>query len=319
MSISILGAGAFGTSLAISLGLGGKEVTVWTRDGEAANAMQKSRENTARLPGASLPESVTVTAELADLNDDIVLLAVPMQKLRSALESAPQLHDKTLVACCKGIELTSGAGPVEIVSAVAPNAKAAILTGPSFAADIAKGLPTALTLACQDADALKLLQSELQSPNLRIYRTKDTAGAELGGALKNVMAIACGAAMGAGLGESARASLITRGFAEMNRMARALGAQPDTLAGLSGFGDLILTCTSEQSRNYRFGLSLGREEAFDASITVEGAATARATLARAQTLNIDMPITLSVVALLDQKLNVREAVTQLLARPAKEE
>jgi len=319
MSISIMGAGAFGTSLAISQALGGKSVTLWARDKNAAKIMQAQRQNTARLPGADLPNIVSITAELVDLKDEIVLLAVPMQKLRSALQAAPELHGKTLVACCKGIELTTGAGPIDVIKDIAPKSKAAILTGPSFAADIAKGLPTALTLACDDADTLEHLQSELMTPNLRVYRTTDTTGAELGGALKNVMAIACGAAMGAGLGESARASLITRGFAEMNRMALALGAQPDTLAGLSGFGDLILTCTSEQSRNYRFGLSLGRDEDFDAAITVEGAATARATVERAKALEIEMPITQSVVALLDQKLNVREAVTKLLARPPKEE
>lgn len=319
MSVGVMGAGAFGTSLAISLGLCGKPVTLWARDAASVEAMQTNRENVSRLPGVKLPETVTVTAQIDDLTDDVILLAVPMQKLREALKAAPNLHDKTLVACCKGIELTTGDGPIELIQSVAPNAKAAVLTGPSFAADIAKGLPTALTLSCDDANVLKALQVQLMTPNLRIYRTTDTTGAALGGALKNVMAIACGAAMGAGLGESARASLITRGFAEMNRMARAMGAQADTLAGLSGFGDLILTCTSEQSRNYRFGLSLGRHETFDSKVTVEGAATARATLERAKSLNIEMPITQAVVALLDQKLNVREAVTQLLARPPKEE
>lgn len=319
MSISILGAGAFGTSLAISLALGGREVTLWARDKNVVTEMQKTRENATRLPGAKLPEGLKVTSDLTDLKDDIVLLAVPMQKLRAALSDCQDLHDRTLVACCKGIELTTGDGPFELIRHVAPNATAAILTGPSFAADIAKGLPTALTLACKDADALQTLQAELMAPNLRVYRTTDTTGAELGGALKNVMAIACGAAMGAGLGESARASLITRGFAEMNRMALALGAQPDTLSGLSGFGDLILTCTSTQSRNYSFGFALGSGAGFDPKITVEGAATARATLDRAEAMNIEMPITQMVVALLDQKLSVREAMTHLLARPPKEE
>lgn len=319
MSISIMGAGAFGTSLAISLALGGQKVTLWARDADAVKAMQAARENSARLPGAALPENVTVTGEISDLADETVLLAVPMQRLRDALKNAPELHAKTLVACCKGIELTSGAGPIALIQEVAPNATPAILTGPSFAADIAKGLPTALTLACADPNRLKSLQSDLMSPNLRIYRTTDATGAELGGALKNVMAIACGAAMGAGLGESARASLITRGFAEMNRMALALGAQPDTLSGLSGFGDLILTCTSTQSRNYSFGFALGDGQAFDPKVTVEGAATARATLLKAADLKIEMPITQMVVALLDQKLSVREAMAQLLARPPKEE
>ncbi|SHH01413.1 NAD(P)H-dependent glycerol-3-phosphate dehydrogenase [Cognatishimia maritima] len=319
MSISILGSGAFGTSLAISIANAGRDVTLWSRDNDAAEEMQRTRENAQRLPGATLPYNVTVTSELSAITDDTVLLAVPMQQLRSVLVANPSLHNRTLVACCKGIELTSGKGPIELIQEVAPAATAAILTGPSFAADIAKGLPTALTLACADADRLRDLQNQLMAPNLRIYRSSDPVGAELGGALKNVMAIACGAAMGAGLGESARASLITRGFAEMNRMALALGARSDTLAGLSGFGDLILTCTSTQSRNYSFGFALGGGQDFDPSVTVEGAATARATLNRADAMKIDMPITRMVVALLDRKLDVREAMAQLLARPPKEE
>lgn len=318
MSIGILGAGAFGTSLAISLALGGRKVTLCARDKDAAATMQKARKNP-RLPGAEMPGLISVTSDISDLQDDIVLLAVPMQRLREALSDHPTLHEKTLVACCKGIELTSGKGPIELIRDVAPDATAAILTGPSFAADIAKGLPTALTLACHDRETLQHLQSELMAPNLRVYRTTDTLGAELGGALKNVMAIACGAAMGAGLGESARASLVTRGFAEMNRMAQAMGAEAETLSGLSGFGDLILTCTSTQSRNFSFGFALGSGAGFDPNVTVEGAATARATLNRAEKINIDMPITEMVVALLDQKLSVREAMTKLLARPPKEE
>ncbi|SEP05248.1 glycerol-3-phosphate dehydrogenase (NAD(P)+) [Salinihabitans flavidus] len=319
MSVSILGAGAFGTALAIALGRGGTPVTLWARNPETAKAMQESRENSARLPGANLPETVTVTAQFADTLGDTILLSVPMQTLRSLLHDHPELDRRTLVACCKGIELGTGLGPVAVIHEAAPNTTAAILTGPSFAADIARGLPTALTLACRDHDIGKSLQQSLITPNIRLYRTTDTTGAELGGALKNVMAIACGATIGAGLGESARAALMTRGYAEMNRMAAALGAQPDTLSGLSGFGDLTLTCTSEQSRNYRLGLSLGRGEEFDTSITVEGAATARATAARAAELKTDMPITAVVVALLDRRIGVSEALDTLLSRPLKEE
>ncbi|MBV1896671.1 MAG: glycerol-3-phosphate dehydrogenase, partial [Rhodobacteraceae bacterium] len=170
-----------------------------------------------------------------------------------------------------------------------------------------------------DTDLGKTLQQSLTTANLRLYRTTDTVGAELGGALKNVIAVACGAVIGAGLGDSARAALMTRGYAEMQRMALALGARAETLAGLSGFGDLALTCTSDQSRNYRLGLSLGRGESFDSSITVEGAATARAVAANAERMGLDMPITNCVVALLDQKLTLAEAMAQLLARPLKEE
>ncbi|MBO9473248.1 NAD(P)-dependent glycerol-3-phosphate dehydrogenase [Shimia sp. R10_1] len=316
--ISVLGAGAFGTALAVAFAKGGTNVTLWARDAEAAKAMQETRENP-RLPGVTLAETVSVTAEFAETLCDTVLLAVPMQKLRGVLTTHPELSGRTLVACCKGVELGTELGPVAVIRDVLPNATPAILTGPSFAADIARGLPTALTLATPDENTGKTLQQRLISPNLRIYRTTDTVGAELGGALKNVIAIACGIAMGAGLGDSARAALMTRGYAEMVRMARALGAQGDTLAGLSGFGDLTLTCSSEQSRNYSFGLSLGRGDSFDASVTVEGAATARAALARANTLNIDMPITAAVVAILDGGLQIPDAMEMLLSRPPKEE
>lgn len=316
--ISVLGAGAFGTALAVAFARNGTPVTLWARDADAAKTMQETRQNP-RLPGVDLPKTVSITAEFTTALTDVVLLAVPMQKLRGLLESHHELTNRTLVACCKGVELGTQLGPVAVIRDVLPDATPAILTGPSFAADIARGLPTALTLAVPDEATGKALQDQLQSPNIRIYRTTDTVGAELGGALKNVIAIACGIAIGAGLGDSARAALMTRGYAEMQRMARALGAQPDTLAGLSGFGDLTLTCASEQSRNYRFGLSLGRGEAFDPSVTVEGAATARAALDRAQTMKIDMPITAAVVAVLDGGLQIREAMEMLLARPPKEE
>ena len=318
MSILVLGAGAFGTSLAQSFALGGTEVTLWGRDADSIAAQDRTRQSV-RLKDVRFNDLVTLTSDLPQDLPDVVLLAVPLQTLRSVLASFPQLNGKTLVACCKGIELSTGKGPVSIIQDICPDATGAILTGPSFAQDIAIGLPTALTLACADDANGQALQDILKAPNLRIYRTTDVTGAELGGALKNVIAIACGAAIGAGLGESARAALMTRGFAEMKRMAHALGADRATLSGLSGFGDLSLTCSSTQSRNYQFGLALGRGESFDPNITVEGAATARATLTRATGLGLDMPITQAVVGLLDQKLNLREAMEQLLARPPKEE
>lgn len=317
MSICILGAGAFGTALAIALARKAP-VTLWARNAED---MQTTRENTKRLPGCRFPDALTVTDDLAvALVAKTVLLALPMQQLRGFLQQHTALLDaKELVACCKGIELQSGAGPVQIIAQEIPRAHAAILTGPSFAADIARGLPTALTLAAQDDAVARQLQTELTTGTLRLYRTTDTLGAELGGALKNVVAIACGTAMGAGMGESARAALMTRGYAEMQRMAAYRGANPDTLAGLSGLGDLTLTCTSEGSRNYRLGLSLGRAEPFDSTTTVEGAATARAVARVAMQAGLDMPITMAVCALLDKTLDVREAVHTLLARPLKEE
>lgn len=320
MTVSVLGAGSFGTALAISLSSNGP-VALWARDAAQADAMQTGRENTQRLPGFRLPDGLSVTSDLTNAcKHQTLLLAVPMQKLRGFLtENAALLRGHSLVACCKGIELSTGLGPVAVISACVPNSNPALMTGPSFAQDIAKGLPTALTLACADAALGAGLQQQLTTANLRLYRTTDTIGAELGGALKNVMAIACGAVIGAGLGDSARAALMTRGYAEMQRMAVALGAQPETLAGLSGFGDLALTCTSDQSRNYRLGYSIGQGIAFDPDITVEGAATARATAQKAEDMNLDMPITDCVANLLDQTLTLPEAMTRLLARPLKEE
>ena len=318
--ITVLGSGAFGTALAISLASNGP-VTLWSRDKAQVQRMQAEGANTRRLPGVSLPAQLNVTADLPPMSPgSICLLSVPTQKLRDLLtEHGRALAHCHLVACCKGVERVTGYGPTRIIAELVPTATAAILTGPSFAHDIARGLPTALTLACKDAAAAQSLQTALTTPNLRIYRTTDTTGAELGGALKNVVALACGVVIGAGLGESARAALMTRGFAELSRMAVALGAEQETLAGLSGFGDLVLTCTSEQSRNYAFGLSLGRNESFDASITVEGAATAQAVSEKARKMQIEMPITDVVVALVDGKLRVSQAMDMLLSRPLKEE
>ncbi|ANP37175.1 Glycerol-3-phosphate dehydrogenase [Phaeobacter gallaeciensis] len=320
MSVSVLGAGAFGTALAISLA-GNGPVTLWARNNAHAEQMQTSRRNVARLPGVDLPPELTVTSDLAEAAEsDTILLSVPMQQLRGLLMAeGDALAGKALVACCKGIELSTGMGPVSVIRDCLPEAQAALLTGPSFAADIARGLPTALTLACEDPALGLSLQEQLTTANLRLYRTTDTVGAELGGALKNVIAIACGAVIGAGLGESARAALMTRGYAEMQRMALACGARAETLAGLSGFGDLTLTCSSDLSRNYRLGFAIGRGESFDPSITVEGAATARATAAKAEDMRLDMPITQTVVALLDGRLTIHDATAQLLSRPLKEE
>ena len=319
-TVTVLGAGAFGTALAIALAETGP-VRLWARDPEQAAEMQSTRRNAKRLPDAGLPETVTVCGDVEDtLADGPVLLAVPMQKLREVLASAaPLLTDRTLVACCKGIELSSGLGPSSVIAESVPGAVPALLTGPSFASDIAKGLPTALTLACADPVTGAALQERLSTFALRLYRTEDLTGAEIGGAMKNVIAIACGAAIGAGLGESARAALMTRGYAEMQRLAETRGARPETLAGLSGFGDLALTCTSPQSRNYRLGLSLGQGETFDAAQTVEGAATARAVAAEAARQELDMPITRAGVALLDGDLTVSGAIEALLARPLKGE
>lgn len=241
-----------------------------------------------------------------------------MQALGAALDAWPQIDDRQpVVACCKGVDLTTLRGPVAVIEARRPGVQAAILTGPSFAADIARGLPTALTLATtRDGEALQEL---LSTPTLRIYRTDDVIGAELGGALKNVIAIAAGTVIGAGLGDSARAALMTRGYAEMVRLAEALGARPETLSGLSGFGDLVLTCTSAQSRNFRYGCALGKGEAFDPRVTVEGIATARAVAKLAAGLGIDMPVTGMVNALALGRIALNDAIGQLMSRPLKQE
>jgi glycerol-3-phosphate dehydrogenase (NAD(P)+) len=318
--ITVMGAGAFGTALAVSLSRV-RPVLLWAHDPRHVEELRNTGQNERRLPGVPLSEDITFSAEIEPKSDqDTVLLAVPMQRLRGVLEKHREpLARARLVACCKGMELSTGLGPAQIVQEICPESTPAILTGPSFASDIAKGLPTALTLACANEADGETLQKALTTANLRLYRTTDTIGAELGGALKNVMAIGAGVVMGAALGDSARAALMTRGFAEMTRMAVALGAEPETLAGLSGFGDLVLTCTSDQSRNYRFGQSLGRNETFDPSVTVEGAATAQAVQRRAQVLGLDMPITAAITKLIAGELRVDQAMDMLLSRPLKEE
>jgi len=320
MKIGIAGGGAFGTALGVALALDGNQIQLWARNGDAVAQMQTDRVNP-RLPGVDLPASMAISTDLSLLFDcDIILLATPAQVLKDFLsEHAAALDGKYLVACCKGIDLTRMTGPATTIRAMIPGAVAAMLTGPSFAADIARGLPTALTIACADDAVGAILQTALSTTSLRLYRTTDDIGAEQGGALKNVMAIASGIAIGAGLGESARAALITRGFPEMQRLAAHFGAQPDTLAGLSGFGDLVLTCTSDQSRNYRYGFALGGGEDFDPKTTVEGAATARAVRQLAADEGIDMPICAVVADLTEAKTDVATALNTLLSRPLKEE
>ncbi|MDJ0993308.1 MAG: NAD(P)H-dependent glycerol-3-phosphate dehydrogenase [Dinoroseobacter sp.] len=316
--IDITGAGAFGSALAIALSRGGRDVMLWARDAVQADAMRRTRA-IPRLPGVSLPETVSVTQDLTDLTADIRLLAVPMQALSGHLALAPPAPGTALVACCKGIDLSTGKGPTGVIADGAPDAKPAILTGPSFAADIARGLPTALTLACRDIARGVSLQHALATDTLRIYRSSDPTGAELGGALKNVVAIAAGLVIGAGLGESARAALMTRGFVEMQRFAEAMGAEPETLLGLSGFGDMVLTATSAQSRNFAFGQALGAGTSLPEGTTVEGRATARAVARIASEQGLDMPICTMVSAVLGQSLTVREAMETLLARELREE
>lgn len=319
--IAVVGAGAFGTALAVVLAREGREVTLYARDAEQIAAMRATGQNATRLPGIDLPDTLQLSDDPGSFSAaETLLLTLPMQRLGGFLDTyGAQIDGRELVACCKGIDLATLSGPSSLIRAACPRALPAILTGPSFARDIARGLPTALTLACPGDDQGRALQERLSTSTLRLYRSTDLIGAELGGALKNVIAIAAGVTIGAGLGDSARAALMTRGYAEMQRLALHLGAQPDTLSGLSGFGDLVLTCTSAQSRNFAYGEALGRGAPFDPSVTVEGAATARAVARLAETRAIDMPITAMVAALIEGRIDLAAAVTTLLSRPLKQE
>lgn len=316
--IGIVGAGAFGTALAVALAADGRAVQLWARDPAQRAAMRDGRRSP-HLPGLTLPDGISLPDDPVCLaGGDAVLLALPMQALRGFLSGPGQvLLAEDLVACCKGIDLTTLQGPAAVMRAAGAAGTVAVLTGPSFAADIARGLPTALTLACSGPRATAL-QHALSTATLRLYRTDDVTGAELGGALKNVIAIAAGVVMGAGLGDSARAALITRGFAEMQRLAGDLGARPETLAGLSGLGDLILTCTSAQSRNYAHGFALG-QGGVPPVATVEGVATAQAAARLAAARGAELPVAAMVARLVKQEIGVAEAVRELMSRPLKQE
>lgn len=317
-NIGVMGAGAFGTALAIAVSQAGRAVWLWARDAQQAGRMQAERRNALRLPMAAFPEGLRVTAQARDLlGTPTILLAVPTQQLRSVLIAhQTMLEGAVLIACCKGVELGTGMLPTEVVTDVLRGAQAGVLTGPSFAEDIALGKPTALTLAGEGRH-LERLQRELATHHLRIYLSDDVIGAQMGGALKNVIAIAAGITIGAGLGESARAALMTRGFAEINRLARQRGAHAETLLGLSGFGDLVLTCTSEKSRNFRYGLAVGADQSPDASATVEGVMTAHA-VAAAGDPDL-LPVTSMVSALLKGVVTLGEAKDLLLSRPLRRE
>lgn len=315
MRISVLGAGAFGTALAIALARNSAPVTLWGRNHADLETMQESRTSGRKLPGFTLPDSLTLTSGSKAFDTDICLLTVPAQKLANFLTTHPISKAGILVSCAKGIDRKTGLGPVATIKAHFPDATAAVLTGPSFAVDIAQGMPTAIVLAtAKNADA-HLLQSTLTRQTLRLYRTTDVIGAELGGALKNVVALAAGMAIGAGLGDSARASVMARGFAELSRIALAKSARTETIQGLSGLGDLVLTCTSTKSRNFTAGVALGRGEAPDGHATVEGLATAPTILHEARQLKIEVPLIETVSQVVSGKLDISSAIETLLARP----
>lgn len=323
-TIGIAGAGAWGLALANVAASAGRRVIVWGRDEDAMRALDRTRQS-ARLPGARLAPGIAISADIQTLSRcNAALVAAPAQATRSvALALAGVLPEGApLVACAKGIERGSGLFMTQVLGEAAPGRPAAVLSGPSFAVDVAAGLPTAVTLACADEALARALALGLNSPSFRLYHSTDARGVELGGAAKNVLAIACGVAYGLGLGPSAGAALVARGFAEMSRFGAAFGARPQTLMGLSGLGDLVLTCSSTQSRNFAFGVALGSGHSAAeaaAGMLVEGAATAPALLAMAAGRGIDMPIAAQVGAVLRGDADARAAVAALLARPPKAE
>ncbi|WP_147126516.1 NAD(P)H-dependent glycerol-3-phosphate dehydrogenase [Shimia ponticola] len=311
MTIGIIGAGAFGSALAITLA-SVTDVVLW---GRALNTDAKA---SPRLPNHPLPDRVRISLELSDCAQaDLCLIATPMAGLSEVSERLDEVDCPPLILCCKGISGSGFMGPASFLAERLPKADIGVLTGPSFAVDIASGLPTALTLA-GPTDILEPAQAALTTPTLRVYTTADVVGAELGGAMKNVIAIAAGIAMGAGLGESARAALITRGFAELERFALSRGAQSRTLHGLSGLGDLLLTATSEKSRNYAYGLALGAGTEPEKA-TVEGRQTALNLAEHARISGIDLPLTTTVAALINGTIDVTTAIRTLMSRPPKEE
>ena len=323
-TISVLGAGAFGTALAMSLAEAGHKIKLWGRDANALTQMQEDRENARHLPGIRFSPNLTATSDIGQASThDVLLLAVPTQSLRALVtEHQAALTGRVLIACCKGVERDTGLLPTQVIQSVLPDARVGMLTGPSFAADIAAGKPTALTLAVDDPED-EAIQALLSTTSLRLYLTDDLVGAQLGGALKNVVAIAAGIVIGAGLGDSARSALMTRAFAEMTSYAQSRGARQETLFGLSGLGDLVLTCTSVQSRNFRHGHAFGAGETLEQGVTVEGVMTAHAIVQAHedtdQTALDSLPVTYMVSALLKNEITLDEAIRAVLNRPLKRE
>ncbi len=323
--VAIAGSGAWGTALAIAAARAGRSVTLWSRDADAARHMSEQRQNVAYLPGVILPASIRITYDFKDLHDaGLLIAAVPAQSMRDlAKHLAGHIPSGIpVVVAAKGLELASNAFMSDIIGEHLPHNPPALLSGPSFAVDVGKGLPTAVTLAARDEALARSIVKLLSSSSFRLYHSTDLRGAEIGGAAKNVLAIASGICAGQSLGASASAALIARGFAELARLGNSLGARPETLMGLSGLGDLILTCNSTASRNFSFGLNLGRglsvAEASQGKLA-EGAHTASALVEMANARHVEMPICTAVNAVLRQDLTIERAIETLLARPSKAE
>ncbi len=321
--IGVAGAGAWGMALANAAAAAGRAVVLWGRDETRMRSLAATRRSD-RLPGVVLSPAVVATADLNDLAQcDAILVAIPAQSSREmAARLAGVPGSAPLVSCAKGIERVTHAFMTEVLGQAAPGRQTAILSGPSFAADVAAGLPTAVTLASIDESLARALCDALRGPNLRLYHSTDVRGVEIGGAAKNVLAIACGVAAGHGLGASAVAALIARGFAELRRFGEAFGARGSTLMGLSGLGDLVLTCFSPQSRNFAFGQALGRGVSVaeaGAGGLAEGVFTALALIELARERGVEMPIASCVEGLIEGSLDVSGAVEALLGRPPKGE
>jgi glycerol-3-phosphate dehydrogenase (NAD(P)+) len=319
--IGVLGGGAWGTALAQTCARAGRAVTLWEHEPRNAETLETKRESLF-LPRVRLDDGIKVTRDLATAaRADAILLVVPAQAMRSVCTAlANVLTGPTpLIACAKGIEHGSHKFMTEIIAECAAVAVPAILSGPSFAADVARGLPTAVTLAAADGKVAQALAQAIASASFRPYHSTDVRGVEIGGAAKNVLAIAAGIVTGRGLGASAAAALTTRGFAELVRFGKAVGAKTETMMGLSGLGDLILTCSTPQSRNFSCGVALGKGEKPDQNKLAEGVFTAPVLLEMAREKNVDMPISAAVAAVLAEKLSVDKAIESLLTRPIKSE
>lgn len=320
-NITVIGAGAWGTALANVAARAGRRVTLHARDTKAASTLSQTRESP-KLTGIRLEKDIHVSSDLAASGKaDAILLVVPAQSLRTAASLlAPHLAAGTpVVVCAKGIERGTRKFMTQVIAEAMPDARPAILSGPSFADDVARGLPTAVTLAAHDEALAIQLVHALGSATFRPYHTTDVRGVEIGGAAKNVLAIAAGIVAGKKLGASALAALTTRGFAELMRFGLACGAKAETLAGLSGLGDLILTCSTAQSRNFSFGAALGRGEKPSREILSEGEATAPVLIEMADEKNIDMPVAKAVAAVLSSAITINEAIDMLLTRPFRAE
>jgi len=326
-SVGVLGAGAWGTALAQVAARAGRSVMLWAHHIDTAEAIQHTRRNEAYLPGVDLDPAIRATGDLAPVGAaDMILAVVPAQHLRASLSAlAPHVAaGAPIVLCAKGVEQGSLKLMSEVLAESVPHAAVAVLSGPSFAGEVARDLPTAVTLACEDVALGERIARTIATPTFRPYLATDVIGAEIGGAVKNVLAIACGIAEGRGMGRSAHAALITRGFAELTRLAVARGAEAATLTGLCGLGDLVLTCSSPQSRNMSVGLALGRGETLAEALSgkrtvAEGVASAPAVRALAARLGVETPICEAVAAVLDGRIEVGAAIRGLLARPLRSE